>query len=184
MDYNMCMQQKNRVLIFAALFCVPVLVATVWLSTLYFFYGQQTFLYLIRTPSVSLSYTKNMLMPPEPVRQNSSTPTLPTPDPYMSPTASPLIIPAQYTIETMSHAYQKLNNCGPVSASMAASSFGIDFDQFFAAERLKGSDKDKNVAPDELAAFLETQGLQAIYRVNGKKRTDRAACGTRYSRHR
>ncbi|MEO8083629.1 MAG: C39 family peptidase [Ardenticatenales bacterium] len=62
------------------------------------------------------------------------------------------------------HTWQKWNNCGPSSAVMALSAFGVRVDQLAAAAELKPDREDTNVAPDELAAFIRRQGLQAIMR--------------------
>ena len=61
---------------------------------------------------------------------------------------------------TSSHTWQKWNNCGPSTAVMALSSFGILRDQLAAASELKPDREDTNVSPDELAAYIQRQGLQ------------------------
>ncbi|HYD35705.1 MAG TPA: C39 family peptidase [Vitreimonas sp.] len=131
-----------------------------WLGLLYAYYGHQTFFFLVKAPPRTIvEYSKNIVSAPVSAPEPNSTQT--TPD----TTAPP--VPTSHTIPTMSHMYQKLNNCGPSSVAMAASSYDITFDQFAAAEVLKGNDKDKNVSPTELVAFLSTQHLSAIHRVNG-----------------
>jgi tetratricopeptide (TPR) repeat protein len=67
----------------------------------------------------------------------------------------------------MSHEYQNLNNCGPVSLAAAASFFGAEITQFDAADVVKGSPDDRNVSPHEMVDYLRSLGLGAVYRVNG-----------------
>lgn len=67
----------------------------------------------------------------------------------------------------MAHEYQKLNNCGPASLSAVAGFFGLSITQFDAAAVVKGGPSDKNVSPDEMTAYLQSLGLEAVYRVNG-----------------
>jgi tetratricopeptide (TPR) repeat protein len=50
---------------------------------------------------------------------------------------------------------------------MAASTLGVTFDQFVAADVMKGSYNDKNVAAGELVSYLESRGLKAVHRFNG-----------------
>lgn len=166
------MIQRIPKIIFLFIAFDVVACVVVWLSVLYFSYGQQTFLYILRTPSLLPSYTLNAFFSSTPVTKTSTVQRKPaaltsSDSAEVAEYPSPLAIPSKFSIGTMSHAFQKLNNCGPVSASMAASSLGKEFDQFFAADILKGSDKDKNVSPSELVQFLESQGLKATYRVNG-----------------
>jgi tetratricopeptide (TPR) repeat protein len=111
------------------------------------------------------SYTKGMIKSPE-TSQPGKAGMLNTEE-LVRPTASLPPIDSKHYITTMSHAYQKLNNCGPVTASMAASTLGVTFDQFFAAGVLKGGPSDKNVSAHEMQAFLESQGLKVVYRLNG-----------------
>ncbi len=60
--------------------------------------------------------------------------------------------------------YQRLNNCGPVTAKMLLSLFGIRVSQATSAAALKGTYRDKNVTVPELTAFLERQGLRTVRR--------------------
>jgi len=74
----------------------------------------------------------------------------------------------------LTHTWQKWNNCGPSSAVMALSAFGIARDQLEAAAELKPHDRDTNVTPDELAAYLGRQGLEALVRPGGNRERVRA----------
>jgi len=67
----------------------------------------------------------------------------------------------------MSHEYQKLNNCGPVALAIALSYYGIERTQFDIAPLVKGYEKDKNVSPEEMVAYLTRVGLRARARLNG-----------------
>ena len=133
---------------------------------LYRAYGMQTLFFLFRSsPQTVLTYTAPLIRPiVEDVKNN--------PHPFfgdlIGPTSAPLPpIAEKHYIQTMSHMYQKLNNCGPSSAAMAASTLGVNFDQFAAADIMKGSSSDKNVAAEELVSYLESRGLKAIHRFNG-----------------
>jgi hypothetical protein len=63
--------------------------------------------------------------------------------------------------------WQTWNNCGPATLAMNLSYFGSNATQAQAAATIRPNKEDKNVSPDELAAFARSQGLQAIARVNG-----------------
>ncbi len=103
----------------------------------------------------------------------SVTPTvepLPTAEPSVTVAPSPAVAIAsarQVLLSSISHDYQRLNNCGPTTAAMALSHYGLAFTQYDIAPLLKGADTDKNVAPEELSAYLQAQGFQAPIRVNG-----------------
>lgn len=60
--------------------------------------------------------------------------------------------------------YQRLNNCGPVTAKMALSLSGIAVTQTAAAEALKGSYPDRNVTTPELNSYLQARGLITVRR--------------------
>jgi tetratricopeptide (TPR) repeat protein len=67
----------------------------------------------------------------------------------------------------MSHEYELLNNCGPVSAAMVLSYYGLTLSQRDIAPKLKGNDLDKNVTSAEMSDYLESLGFRAPVRVNG-----------------
>jgi tetratricopeptide (TPR) repeat protein len=60
--------------------------------------------------------------------------------------------------------YQRRNNCGPVTAKMLLSLYGIRISQASIAAALKGTYNDKNVTVPELTNFLERQGLRTVRR--------------------
>ena len=64
--------------------------------------------------------------------------------------------------------WQTWNNCGPATLAMNLSYFGSHATQAQAAATIRPNKEDKNVSPEELAAFARSQGLQAIARVNGR----------------
>jgi hypothetical protein len=89
----------------------------------------------------------------------------PTDAPRATPTAIPL--PGAAQVAGIRHAYQRWNNCGPVTVAMALSAFGDTVDQMTAAQVLKPDPDDKNVGPEELAGFARQRGYGATVRVNG-----------------
>lgn len=99
----------------------------------------------------------------------------PTPTATPLPTATPtpavnlLVPPASQVLGPMSHDWQKLNNCGPVSLAIAASFYQINITQFDAAAVVKGSELDRNVSPDEMVAYLRSIGLDGVDRINGSR---------------
>ncbi len=72
---------------------------------------------------------------------------------------------ASYTIPSaLGFEFQKLNNCGPVTAKMALSLLGVNVTQAEAAAALKGSYPDRNVTTPELAAYLQANGFRTVRR--------------------
>ncbi|MCS6965113.1 C39 family peptidase [Thermoflexus sp.] len=65
------------------------------------------------------------------------------------------------------HAFQTWNNCGPATLAMGLSFYGWRGTQREAAAVLKPNPEDKNVSPEEMAAFARSLGLGARVRVNG-----------------
>jgi tetratricopeptide (TPR) repeat protein len=63
--------------------------------------------------------------------------------------------------------YQLWNNCGPATLSMNLGFYGWPGTQVDAAKFLKPDQEDKNVSPDQMAAFARSVGFNAAYRVNG-----------------
>ncbi|MDX1521157.1 MAG: C39 family peptidase [Anaerolineae bacterium] len=73
----------------------------------------------------------------------------------------------QVQLTGVTHEWQTWNNCGPVTIAMNLSYFGHSGTQVESAQFLKPNKQDKNVNPDELAAYAHLQGLQALTRVGG-----------------
>lgn len=99
----------------------------------------------------------------------------PSPVPAANPTAERFPtdaprnnLPPSARIYGLLHQQQTWNNCGPATITMALSYYGWRRDQAFAADRLKPNREDKNVSPEELAAFVnEESAVKAIVRIGG-----------------
>lgn len=118
------------------------------------------------TPQATLSRSTSGeqtadLKPPAP-----NTPTRLPPSP--SPTATPTTAAPTVQLTGFRLVYQTWNNCGPATLTVNLSYYGWTGTQADAAAVLKPDREDKNVSPDEMAAFARSVlGLQAIVRVNG-----------------
>ncbi len=83
-------------------------------------------------------------------------------------TPSPTVIPPRVQLKGVIHEYQKWNNCGPSTLSMALSFWGWKGTQMDVAAVIKPNPRDKNVMPYEMETFVEENaGLQALVRVGG-----------------
>lgn len=91
--------------------------------------------------------------------------------PTRAATATPAVpltpVPGRVELVGLNHEYQGWNNCGPATVGMNLSYFGKPITQKESAPVLKPDPNDKNVGPDELAAYAQSLGLGAAYRVNG-----------------
>ena len=104
-----------------------------------------------------------------------ATATLPAPSetPTASPTPgpTPTAIPTAVVLKGITHEYQKFNNCGPATLSMALSYWGWKGNQIKTRSYLRplaDDVDDKNVSPSEMVTFVETQaGLKAMRRYGG-----------------
>jgi hypothetical protein len=91
-----------------------------------------------------------------------------TPLPTLPPTATPTEAPSGFRLTGFRLVYQTWNNCGPATLTVNLSYYGWTGTQADAAAVLKPDREDKNVGPEEMAAFARSVlGLQAIVRVNG-----------------
>lgn len=81
--------------------------------------------------------------------------------------ATPTLPPAPRRLTGLAHYWQTWNNCGPATLAMHLSYFGIIIGQDKVGTALRPFKDDKNVNPEELAAYARTQGVQAAARVNG-----------------
>ncbi len=107
---------------------------------------------------------------PQSTPEIASTPTrfptvTPTPSPL--PSATPMAIKTKVQLTGITHQWQKWNNCGPATITMNMSYFGYTKTQLEAAKFLKPNQDDKNVSPDELAAYSRNNGLMALVRRGG-----------------
>lgn len=123
------------------------------------------------TPVASLALP-TLAPSPTPTTTPTATLTQPgptfTPLPTETPTPTPTAIPAQVRLGGVRHEYQKWNNCGPATLSMALSFWGWPGDQIEAAAFLKPNDRDKNVMPYEMESFVDQlPDLEALVRVGG-----------------
>ena len=95
-----------------------------------------------------------------------------TPEPSPTPTPVPTPLPAQISLQGVVHEYQKWNNCGPATLAMALSFWGWQGDQRDTAKVLKPNERDKNVMPYEMVAFVNDHtDLRAVSRVGGDLQT-------------
>jgi tetratricopeptide (TPR) repeat protein len=98
------------------------------------------------------------------------TPVVSTPTP-VPPTPIPTVplqsVSPKIQLSGFTHQWQTWNNCGPATVTMNMSYFGRPETQVEAAQFLKPNRDDKNVSPEELAAFARTTGLEAIVRRGG-----------------
>lgn len=60
------------------------------------------------------------------------------------------------------HEWQTWNNCGPATLVMNLSYFGSQLDQAAIGSVLRQYEDDKNVSPEELAAFARGQGYRSV----------------------
>jgi tetratricopeptide (TPR) repeat protein len=95
----------------------------------------------------------------------TATPTALPPAPPASPTDGS--IPASGAVSGINHYWQTWNNCGPATLTMNLSYYGLPATQAAAAKVLKPNKDDKNVSPEQMAAYARAQGLNALLRVNG-----------------
>jgi hypothetical protein len=71
------------------------------------------------------------------------------------------------TLTGFTHMWQTWNNCGPATLAMNLSYFGSTLGQAEIGAVLRRHPDDKNVSPEEMAAFAAGQGSHAQVRVNG-----------------
>ena len=97
----------------------------------------------------------------------TATPTV-TPTPSPVPTATRVPIPAETRLTGIQHRFQDWNNCGPATLSMGLTYFDIYHSQSQTASVLKPDPEDRNVTPQEMAAYVNDRtDYAALERVNG-----------------
>jgi tetratricopeptide (TPR) repeat protein len=107
-------------------------------------------------PSVSRSTTSTEI------------PSIEQPVPSLIPSITLKPIPERIQLDGFRHEYQTWNNCGPATLGMALSFWGWEGDQRSIAAFTKPNPRDKNVMPEELAAYVEAKTrLEIMYRVGG-----------------
>lgn len=107
-------------------------------------------------------FNEAALNPAEPVSEDANPVAL-----VQSNVLSPAPIAPQVALTGITHQWQTWNNCGPVTITMNLSYYGRSETQVEAAQFLKPNQEDKNVSPDELAAYARSLGFEAITRVGG-----------------
>lgn len=91
-----------------------------------------------------------------------------TPPPSPTPTPTATFLPESVNLGGITHEFQKWNNCGPANLSMALSYWNWAGDQRDTAAYLKPNQRDKNVMPYEMVAFVNEQTeFNALWRVGG-----------------
>lgn len=95
------------------------------------------------------------------------TPVIP-PGPTQAARSTPAAVESANVLLTgFRHIYQTWNNCGPATTSMNLSYYGWPGGQADAAKFLKPNAEDVNVSPDQIVAYAQSQGFNAIPRFNG-----------------
>jgi tetratricopeptide (TPR) repeat protein len=93
-------------------------------------------------------------------------------------TAQPSVVPAipvhstpgtAASLQGFSYIRQTWNNCGPATLAMLLSYYDTNLDQATIGAALRPNGDDKNVSPVELAEYAQSQGYQALVRVNGDR---------------
>ena len=82
---------------------------------------------------------------------------------------TPDILPESTSLNANTHEFQQWNNCGPATLSMGLRHWGWQGTQDDTAPWLKPDRNDKNVAPAEMQAYVNTRvdSLQLLYRAGG-----------------
>lgn len=80
-----------------------------------------------------------------------------TPTPTIMPTPSPTPLPSSAVIKGVTNIPQKFNNCGPANLSLTLAFYGHEVNQLDIAALLKPNYDDRNVSPQELAAYVNNE---------------------------
>lgn len=110
---------------------------------------------------------------PSSIEQTTATPqatVTPAATATVAPSTTPAAtaVPSQARISPVYHQFQDWNNCGPATLAMALSYFGVGVSQYDVAEVVKPDKEDRNVSPEEMAAYVNNQtGVAALSRTNG-----------------
>ena len=107
-------------------------------------------------------FNEEALNPTEPVNEVSNPVVL-----IQSHILSPAPVASQIALTGITHQWQTWNNCGPTTISMNLSYYGRPETQVETAQFLKPNQEDKNVSPEELAAYARTLGFEAIVGAGG-----------------
>lgn len=118
-------------------------------------------------PTIAMMATPALTAPPRaqapPVAPSSTRPSSPSPAPTVA-----LDLPPYVYLEGVKIFPQKFNNCGPTNLSMVLDYHGMPRNQLEIAAVVRPNYEDRNVSPEELAAYVrEHAGLQAEVIVGG-----------------
>ena len=111
--------------------------------------------------------------------QSSNATAAPTDTPTITPTSTPALAPT-ILLEGFQHTYQGWNNCGPATLTTTLSYWFAGTTQQQVADFVKPNPEDRNVRPDELAAYAESVGYSALVRVDGDMDTLRRLISAGY----
>lgn len=126
-------------------------------------------------PSATPEPTQTATATTEPTATATPEPTnTPTPEATATPAVEIEPLALQVDLPGIAHEYQRLNNCGPVSTSMALSYYGSTLTQYDIAPIVKGGPTDTNASPQELSRFIQEQGFSAPVQYNGNSDVVRA----------
>ena len=90
-----------------------------------------------------------------------------TPPPLIAPTPAFQAALPSVELTGFTHMWQTWNNCGPATLATNLSFYNYRLDQAEVATILKPNKDDKNVNPEEMIAYAQSQGLQARALING-----------------
>jgi len=119
-------------------------------------------LLLNTTPSDDTQTSNEETLSSGPATQNADTVKL-----VYSSVLTPDPIAPQVNLPGVTHQWQTWNNCGPSTITMNLSYYDRPETQADAALFLKPNENDKNVSPQELAAYAQSVGFDADARING-----------------
>jgi tetratricopeptide (TPR) repeat protein len=110
------------------------------------------------------SATPSPTLQPSPTAVNQTA--TPVPTPTFTPSPTPL--PGEVMLSGFVHEYQMWNNCGPANLSMGLSFWEWEGNQRDTADVIKPNQRDKNVMPYEMAAYVNDQTeFNAVVRAGG-----------------
>lgn len=135
---------------------------------------------LLEEPPTSTLTTPPPTATPAQAEEPAATPTPPTQTPVETPTSEPTptpeplalpvdpnALPSLVQLAGATHEYQRWNNCGPATLAMYLTFWGESTTQYDTEKFLKPDREDKNVTPQEMAAYARSVGYEALVGVNG-----------------
>jgi tetratricopeptide (TPR) repeat protein len=123
----------------------------------------------------SPTWTPTQIPSPTPTIDLATAVPASTPTPTLPPTLTPTPLPPSASLGGFLHMYQMWNNCGPANLAMALTYWGWKGDQRAPAAFMKPNQRDKNVMPYEMEAYVEQEtDFEAVVRVGGDLETLKA----------